>query len=91
MLSTGSILDSFMEYKPNLFTFICEKKKRPREEVQLILTASLMPKRARQGVQQKWCPYPAHITSLFLPQGFFVEGKLPGAGILHIECILHIE
>ena len=51
------------------------KKKRPREEVQLILTASLMPKRARQGVQQKWCPYPAHITSLFLPQGFFVEGK----------------
>ena len=30
MLSAGSILDSFMEYKPNLFTFICEKKKKTK-------------------------------------------------------------
>lgn len=74
MLSTGSILDSFMEYKPSLFTFICEKK-RQREEIQLTLTASLMLGRARQGVQQTRCPQPVHVTSLFLPQGFFVEGK----------------
>lgn len=30
MLSTGSILDSFTEYKPNLFTFICEGKKKTK-------------------------------------------------------------
>ena len=30
MLSTGSILDRFMEYKPNLFTFICEGEKKTK-------------------------------------------------------------
>lgn len=78
MLSTGSILDSFTEYKPSLFTFICEENKTKRSSAHSDCISDAWKSQARGTADTVSLAHTRHQP--LLASGFLCRRKTTGLG-----------